>query len=84
MKTEKRTIKNKPENVFSYYDEENSRNENSASRENAEAELDVFTGSSAAAWNTTDGWSKDFQFTNWETYFNLECTQFSLLFENAS
>jgi hypothetical protein len=58
MKTEKKTGKNKPENVLSYYNEENSRNENSA-RENAGAELDVCTGSSDAAWNPTDGWSKN-------------------------
>ena len=34
---------NTQENVFSYYDEDNSSNENSASRENAGAELDVCT-----------------------------------------
>ena len=41
MKTEKRTVKNKPENVLSYYDEDNSRNENSVSRETARADLDA-------------------------------------------
>ena len=56
MKTQKTRGENKPENVLSSYDEENSRNENSAPRENAVAELDVCTGSSEAAWNSTDGW----------------------------
>ena len=37
---------------------ENSRNDSSASREDAGAELDVCTGSSEAVWNSTDGWSK--------------------------
>ena len=58
MKTEKRREENKPEKVLSSYDEENSRNEESASRENAGAELDICTGSSEAAWNSTEGWSK--------------------------
>ena len=41
----KKSKENKPEHVLSYYDEETSRNETSASRENAGAELDVCTGS---------------------------------------
>ena len=57
MKTENKD--SQLENVLSSYDEENSRNENSASRGNAGAGLDVCTGSSEAAWNPTDRWSKD-------------------------
>ena len=59
MKTEKKREDNEPEKILSAYDEENSKNENSTSRENAGAELDVCTGSSDAAWNPTDGWSKN-------------------------
>ena len=46
MKTEKKREDNEPEKILSAYDEENSKNENSTSRENAGAELDVCTGSS--------------------------------------
>jgi hypothetical protein len=50
MKTEKKRGKNKPEYVLSHilstYGEENSRNENSTSCENAGAELPVCTRSS--------------------------------------
>jgi hypothetical protein len=54
----------KQENVLhSYYDEEDSRSEHAASRETtgpgAENALCVCTGSSAAVWKTSDGWSKD-------------------------
>ena len=44
MKTEKKREDNEPEKILSAYDEENSKNENSTSRENAGAELDVCTG----------------------------------------
>ena len=43
MTNDKKTRQNKTEKVLSYYDEEKSRNENSASRENAGPELDVCT-----------------------------------------
>ena len=58
MKTEQKEEGNQLESVLSSYDEENSRNEISAPREDAGAELDACTGSSEAAWNSTDGWSK--------------------------
>ena len=61
-KTEKKREKINPvmyNNVLASYEEENSRNENSASRENAGGGLGVCTGSSEAAWNPTDRWSKD-------------------------
>jgi len=48
MTNDKKTRQNKTEKVLSYYDEEKSRNENSASRENAGTELGVCTGSSDA------------------------------------
>ena len=53
--------KGKQENVLSYHDEENSRSETPASWEFAGAEntLCVCTGSSDAALNTSEGWSKD-------------------------
>ena len=62
MKTRKNEEKCNQENVLqSYYDDENSGSENPASWENAGAEhtLCVCDGSSAAAWKTSDGWSKN-------------------------
>ena len=44
MKTEHKEEGNQLESVLSSYDEENSRKENSASREDAGAELDLRTG----------------------------------------
>ena len=44
MKTEQKEEGNQLESVLSSYDEENSRKENSASREDAGAELDLRTG----------------------------------------
>ena len=41
MKTGKRKEEKKPEKVLSSYDEENSRNQNSASRDNAGAEYKI-------------------------------------------